>query len=260
MNSLCAEKYSDVKKPKVREVWDILKSRGYAVASQLLNSIYPSICPLCNNLSDSFQHSPICTNCWLGIKRYSGPSCRICAAPLVSVYSTVCKECLTHSPSFSVVLNYGIYSDVLAEAINLMKFSGLRRFASPLGQLLLTLEMPECDGIIPVPLSKNTLRARGFNQSLLMAKVISKKLKTPLYMDMLLKTRDTSPQVGLNAKERMKNLRGAFKTSGKINNLKLFLLDDVMTTGATARECSKALMSAGAKEVIVITLARAGMI
>ncbi|MBI1812142.1 MAG: ComF family protein [Nitrospirae bacterium] len=238
---------------------DILKSRGYAVASRLVNLIYPSICPLCSNLSDSFQHSPICTNCWRGIKRYSGPSCRICAVPLVSVYAAVCKECLTHLPSFSVVLNYGIYSDALAEAINLMKFSGLRRFTNPLGKLLLNLEMPECDGIIPVPLSKNALRARGFNQSLLMARVISKNIKTPLYMDMLLKVRDTLPQVGLGAKERMKNLRGAFKTNGKINNLRLLLLDDVMTTGATARECSKTLMSAGAKEVIVITLARAGM-
>ena len=79
-------------------------------------------------------------------------------------------------------------------------------------------------------------------------------------MEMLLKRKDTLPQVGLSAKERMKNLKGAFKTSGKINKLRLLLLDDVMTTGATARECSKTLMSAGAKEVIVITLARAGMI
>ncbi|MBU4319560.1 MAG: ComF family protein [Nitrospinae bacterium] len=159
-----------------------------------------------------------------------------------------------------MVLNYGIYSDALAEAINLMKFSGLRRLANPMGKLFLNLEMPECDGIIPVPLSKSALRESGFNQALLMAKVISKKLKTPLYMDMLLKRKDTLPQVGLSAKERMKNLKGAFKTSGKINKLRLLLLDDVMTTGATARECSKTLMSAGAKEVIVITLARAGMI
>jgi len=159
-----------------------------------------------------------------------------------------------------MVLNYGLYSEALAEAINLMKFSGLRRLAKPMGKLFLNLEMPECDGIIPVPLSKSALRERGFNQSLLMAKVISKKLKTPLYMDMLLKRKDTLPQVGLSAKERMKNLKGAFKTSGKINKLRLLLLDDVMTTGATARECSKTLMSAGAKEVIVITLARAGMI
>jgi len=239
---------------------NIIKRNGRRLTAAILNSIYPSICPSCNNRSDSFQHSPLCTNCWRGIKRYSGPSCRICAAPLASVYASICQRCLTHPPSFSVVLNYGIYSDALAEAINLMKFSGLRRFANPLGKMLLNLEMPECDGIIPVPLSKKALRERGFNQALLMAKVISRNLKIPLYMDMLLKIRDTSPQVGLSAKERMKNIRGAFKASGKINNLRLLLLDDVMTTGATVMECSRALMRAGAKEVIVVTLARAAMI
>ena len=122
------------------------------------------------------------------------------------------------------------------------------------GKLFLNLEMPECDGIIPVPLSKRALRERGFNQSLLMAKVISKNLRIPAHMDMLLKIKDTLPQVGLNAKERKKNLRGAFKTSGKINKLRLLLLDDVMTTGATARECSKTLMSAGAKRLLLLLL------
>jgi len=179
---------------------------------------------------------------------------------LVSEHATTCKECFTDAPLFSRVLNYGLYDDALAEAINLMKFSGIRRLAKPLGRLLLSLEIPECDGIIPVPLSRKSLRERGFNQSLLMARVISKKLNIPLYMDILLKTRDTLPQVGLNAKERRKNLRGVFKVSGKIKNQRLLLIDDVMTTGATARECSKTLIKAEAKEVVVITLARAGLI
>ncbi len=163
-------------------------------------------------------------------------------------------------PLFSMVLNYGIYSDTLAEAIHLMKFSGLRRLAQPLGRLLLNLDIPKCDGIVPVPLSKKGLRERGFNQTLLISRVLSKELEIPLYIDMLLKRKDTPPQIGLNAKERIKNLRGAFEVSGKINDLRLLLLDDVMTTGATARECSKTLIKAGAKEVIVITLARSSMV
>ncbi|MDI6744920.1 MAG: ComF family protein [Thermodesulfovibrionales bacterium] len=222
--------------------------------------MYPSVCPLCNNRSDNFQHAPICAACWLGIKRYSGPSCGICAVPLVSEHAVSCKECFTDAPLFSKVLNYGLYSDTLAEAINLMKFSGLRRLAVPLGRLLLDIEIPECDGIVPVPLSKKAIRQRGFNQSLLMARIISKNLRIPVYMDMLLKIKDTLPQVGLSAKERMKNLRKAFGVSKKINGLRLLLIDDVMTTGATARECSRALIKAGAKDVMVITLARAGMI
>jgi len=240
-------------------VWDIVKTSGYSLTSKILNLIYPSKCPLCKNSSDGYYHPPICINCWDGIKRYSGPSCKICATPLVSEYSTFCSECIKDKPPFSRVLNYGIYSDALAEAIHLMKFSGLRRLANPLGKLLLNLEIPKCDGIVPVPLSKKGLKAREFNQTLLMARVIAKGLKISLYIDMLFKRKDTPPQIGLNAKERIKNLKGAFETNGGINNLRLLLLDDVMTTGATVRECSKTLVRAGAKEVIVMTLARSSM-
>lgn len=184
----------------------------------------------------------------------------ICATPLVSEYSTACKECIKVAPPFSIVLNYGIYSGALAEAIHLMKFSGLRRLAQPLGRLLLSLEIPECDGIVPVPLSIKGLRERGFNQTLLISQVLSKELKIPIFMDSLFKKKDTPPQIGLTAKERLKNVKGAFEVRGGINNLKLLLLDDVMTTGATVRECSKTLIKAGAKEVIVVTLARSSMV
>lgn len=148
----------------------------------------------------------------------------------------------------------------MAEAINLMKFFRLKRLSQPLGSLLLNLQIPECDAIVPVPLSKQALIERGFNQSLLLAKMLSEKLKKPLLIDLLLKKKDTPPQVGLSAKERYKNLRGAFEVKGKISNQKLLLVDDVLTTGATAKECSRTLLKAGAKEIVVITLARSSMI
>ena len=241
-------------------MWDVIKSRGYSLASGILNSIFPSICPLCRKHSDIYSHSPICKSCWEGIGRYSGPSCRVCATPLVSEYAAVCKECMKDEPPFSLVLNYGIYSGALAEAIHQMKFYGIKRLAAPLGKLLLSLEIPECDAIVPVPLTKKGLRGRGFNQTLLVSKVLSKELKIPLHMDLLFKRKDTPPQIGLNAKERMKNIKGVFEASGRIDNLRLLLFDDVMTTGATVRECAKTLIKAGAKEVFVITLARSSMV
>jgi ComF family protein len=79
-------------------------------------------------------------------------------------------------------------------------------------------------------------------------------------MDTLLKKKETPPQIGLSAKERLLNLKNAFQVIGNIKGLRLLLVDDVMTTGATVTECSKVLMKAGAEEVIVLTLARAGMI
>ncbi|MBI4683972.1 MAG: ComF family protein [Nitrospirae bacterium] len=237
----------------------IVKSRGYFLASKIFNLIYPSVCPVCKKPSDSYEHSPICTACWTGIAGYSGPSCRICATPLASEHSSICKDCMKDEPSFSLVLNYGIYQGALAEAIHLMKFSGLKRLAGPLGNLLLTLNLPKYDGIIPVPLSRKGLRERGFNQTLLLSLVISKELNIPLHMDMLMKVKDTPPQIGLSAKERIKNIKKAFQVSSKIDSLRLVLLDDVMTTGATVRECAKTLIRAGAKDVVVVTLARSSM-
>lgn len=75
-------------------------------------------------------------------------------------------------------------------------------------------------------------------------------------MDLLIKKRETPPQIGLNARERAANLRDSFAVRGKLHKQRLVLLDDVMTTGATVRECAKTLIKAGAGEVTVVTLAR----
>jgi ComF family protein len=241
-------------------MWNSIKSRRFGLAALALNLLYPSTCPLCKKHSDSREHSPICKNCWDGIKQYLGPACSVCATPLVSEYATICESCINNSPKFSKVLNYGLYSGALAEAINRMKFYGIRQLAKPLTRLLLDLPIPKHNGVLPVPLNKKGLISRGFNQSLLISKILSKELGIPLFTDALLKTKNTLPQIGLNAKQRMKNIKGAFAVGSNINGLKLLLVDDVMTTGATARECSKALINAGAKEVVVVTLARSGMV
>lgn len=234
--------------------------RQNALIARLLNILYPSQCPTCGTSSDVFNLSPICISCWSGIKRYRGPSCRVCALPVVSEDSKVCGQCLKKAPPFSKVIAYGLYEDILAEAINQLKFHGIKRISKRLGRLLLSLDLPETDGIVPVPMTIKRLRERGFNQSLLIARVIAKESKVPLLMDTLLKKKETPPQIGLSAKERLLNLKNAFEVKGNMKGLRLLLVDDVMTTGATVTECSKVLVKAGAEEVIVLTLARAGMI
>ena len=226
--------------------------------SGIINYIYPSKCPSCDRETDNFMVAPFCKNCWSGIKKYSGPSCRICSTPFTSEYSTVCSDCLKRPPSFSKVLSFGLYDRVLAAAINHYKFYGIKRLYRPLGELLFALEMPEIDAIVPVPLSITGLRKRGFNQALLISKIVSGHMKKPMIIDGLIKQKDTHAQIGLSAKERAANLKGAFVTRRDFSGKMLMLVDDVMTTGATANECSKQLMNAGARDVVVITLARAG--
>ena len=207
-----------------------------------------------------FTHSPVCGSCWSGIRRYTGPSCRVCALPFTSEHARVCGQCLKKPPPFSRVITYGLYEGIIREAINQFKFHGLRRLSDPLGNLLLGFDLPAVDGVVPVPLTIRRLRERGFNQSLLIARIIAKKIRVPLLMDVLVKKKETPPQIGLTARERLLNLRNAFAVKGNVKGLRLLLVDDVMTTGATVTECSEQLMKSDAEEVIVLTLARAGIL
>jgi ComF family protein len=241
----------------MREMRNLFISND-ALISGFLNILYPSHCPECGDPSDTFRTSPICSSCWSKIERFTGPSCALCGLPFASEYATVCGQCITKKPPFSRVIFYGIYDGVLAEAINQLKFHGIKRLSKPMVTLLLNLELPVIDGILPVPLTVKGLRERGFNQSLLMARVLSRNLQVPLHMDVLFKKKETLPQIGLSKKERLANLKKAFEVKGDIRGLRLLLVDDVMTTGATVTECSKVLMNAGAHEVTVLTLARAG--
>ncbi len=139
----------------------------------------------------------------------------------------------------------------------MFKFNGIKRLYKPLGKFLLETDLSGIDAIVSVPLSAGGLRTRGFNQSMLIAKVVSDNTGFPLVLSGLIKKTDTPPQIGLTAKERVSNLKGAFSASENISGKRLLVVDDVMTTGATVNECSKTLLRAGAKDVTVLALARA---
>ncbi|MDA8155113.1 MAG: ComF family protein [Actinomycetota bacterium] len=226
------------------------------LARPLLKTVFPSNCPVCGLVSDVFSHSPICSSCWNSMPLYEGPRCNICGEPLVSAYSVTCQRCIEKRPAFTKAFYYGLYSDTLKEAINAFKFSKVRRLGAPLARLLSAIEMPEADAVAAVPVSKKSILARGFNQSLLLGKAISDEKGLEFLPHALLKTRATLPQSSLNREERLKNLRGVFKADACANGLRIILADDVITTCATAHHCAKALLKAGAKEVFVLALAR----
>ncbi|MBI3592787.1 MAG: ComF family protein [Nitrospirae bacterium] len=224
--------------------------------SKVLNLLFPSKCPVCGNKSDSSLYNPLCTACWGVIERYSGPACGICGIPTTSHYTTICESCLKTRPPFSKILYYGIYDGALKESIHLLKFKGIKRLSKPLGLRLSELPVPEADGIIPVPLHQNSLRQREFNQTSAISRHLSKELNILLMPDVLKKDRETPPQTYVDGKGRLKNVKGVFSVSGDIKGLDLLLVDDVITTGATVRECARVLVKAGAKKVTVLALAR----
>lgn len=222
----------------------------------MLNLLFPSKCPLCESTSDNHLHNPVCSKCWSSIERYSGPSCEVCGIPTASPHTTICESCLSKKPPFSKVLYYGIYTGALKKTIHLLKFNKLKRLSSPLCLLLNSLPIPEVDGIVPVPLHLKRLRQREFNQTANISRYLSKELKVPLMLNVLEKVRKTPPQTDIPGKERLKNVKNSFRSSENITGLRLLLVDDVITTGATVKESAKALIDSGAKEVVVVALAR----
>jgi ComF family protein len=227
------------------------------LASAALNLLYPSRCPVCGEPSDAFSHAPICRLCWQQVRKYRGPSCSVCARPLESEYAGLCGECLRSRPPFSVLLAYGLYSGPLREAINQLKFMSARRLAGPLGGLLSELDIPRANFIVPVPLSRCALRERGFNQTALISRSLSRATGVPVSLGLLYKKKETPTQIGLSGRQRRLNLKGAFGLRKRLAGQRVLLLDDVVTTGATARECAKTLLEGGAGEVIATALARA---
>lgn len=227
------------------------------VTASIAGLVYDNTCPVCQLRSDTISTFPVCSSCFGSLSSYDGPACKVCAKPFVSRYSDICGDCLSDEPAFAGAISYGLYEGVLKKSINQLKFHSVRRLARPLARMLTSLSLPEdMDTIVPVPMTRDGLRRRGYNQSALMAAALGKLSGRKARLDLLHKIKDTPPQVGLSRTVRLKNLRGAFSASDKAKGLNIVVLDDVITTGATMRECANALRKAGAASVTALSLAR----
>ncbi len=169
-------------------------------------------------------------------------------------------------------MNYGAYTGVLRQLIHLLKYERVRQAAHPLGrftaaaclQLEGDIDVSELL-LIPVPVHKLRMRSRGFNQAELIARSAQRGIeesigrRVTLDVTALLRVRFAESQVSLNAEERRQQIRGAFKVSARerVKGREILLVDDVLTTGATASECARELRQAGARRVWVVTPARA---
>lgn len=221
--------------------------------TKIVRSILPHCCILCDTAS---FNRPLCAGCNADLPRHSTPACPICALPALD--GKVCGICLRHLPAFDrtfAAFSYGFPIDRLLHAF---KYSGdlalIEVLAEPLAHLVAA--QPKPDLLLPMPLHPTRLRERGFNQSLEIAKLISRWLDIPLAADACQRTRDTPTQAGLKLRERRRNVRGAFACNLDLTGKKIAVLDDVMTTGATLNEISRVLQGCGAAEVSAWVVAR----
>lgn len=181
-----------------------------------------------------------------------------------------CRECRLVPPPFAKAVAYGTYTDELRILIHLLKFEGVRSTAAllggRLGEAVLQLEGLTTGEllVVAVPLFAARERERGYNQSVLLADAALRWLRRvrPAWKlrrahGSLRRVKRTESQYVLSLRGRRRNLRGAFQVAGDVAGRELLLIDDILTSGATARECARVLLAAGAARVWVATVARA---
>ena len=262
------------------------------LADGLLATVFPTSCVLCDReLAASW--SGISGACWASLEPWNGAACARCGLPFASdapfeadagdstslPASALCSSCRTEEYDFDLARSYGLYRGRLRAAILQLKFHGYERMGGRLGALLALLwrglegavvfaESEETTLIVPVPLHRSRRRERGFNQAELLARGLAGALTgMPSAADRpaprvesrgLYRNRGTAPQTGLSLSVRQGNVRGAFVVDSpeRFRERAVVLVDDVMTTGATASACAAALKRAGARQVVVLTLAR----
>jgi ComF family protein len=173
----------------------------------------------------------------------------------------LCALCRRGATEFDWARGYGVYEGSLRHLIHLLKYGGMEPLARPLGMRLAVLpaQAGPVDLIVPVPLDRGRRRARGFNQSELLAKEVGRLTGVGVDARVLRRRRATQTQTGLTHRQRRLNVRGAFVVGrpAAIAGKSIALVDDVITTGATAAACAHVLKGAGASRVVVLALARA---
>jgi ComF family protein len=214
--------------------------------------VLPYICTLCGRPSDRKQD--LCSACLKDLPIVAH-KCSRCG---VQSFSEICGQCLKHPPPFTACYSLFAYEPPLTYLILSLKFRQDLVSARILGELLAEQVKqqwyrlkPLPDFILPVPLHENRLKERGFNQALEVARPISRALKIEILTQAVRRVKDTPAQMQLMAEDRKKNVRGVFSVEADVTGKHIVIVDDVVTTGATAAEIARVLLKQGARMVEV---------
>ncbi len=233
--------------------WSIQKTIREFVWNAL-DWIYPPSCCGCGIIG-----SDICPECFSQVEIYRpDPTCKICGGDANS--TKICPTCSNQNPRYDRICSWGIYSGILKLIIQEYKFNRRIKLADflidPLVKCIVDWN-PVIDIIVPVALSKQRMKTRGYNQSAIIAKMIAERIDVEFSGKALIRMKNTKPQVSLSAKERCLNVVDAFSANlSFVKGKNILLVDDIITTGATINECTKALKNSGANKVYVFTIAR----
>lgn len=255
--------------PKDRSVINNWARQAPALVARVLQElvffVYPPSCAGCGRHVSSAEAEGFCADCQRALELIEEPYCPLCGMPYLVEAPGVhlCGDCITGAYRFQRARAAGVYRGLLREVLHRFKYQGQIYLARPLARLLLVPARNLCavhtiDLMVPVPLHRRRLRQRGFNQAALLAGRLGSSLGVPVHYDILRRSRWTEPQIGLSRSQRAANVRGAFQLAGpeKVRGKNVLVLDDVLTTGETVNQCARVLRDGGAREVVLVTVAR----
>jgi len=221
----------------------------------------PSGCLVCGEPLSRPLRGPVCQACLEGLPILKAPFCPRCGLPYVAgVVPGLCGPCRARR-RFRLARAAGPYEGALRDVLHHFKYRGRLRLASPLGRLAFERCLKEGplrgEVIVPVPLHRRRRCERGYDQAHLLARAIGAAAGLPL-SPALLKVKDRPPQSSLGLAGRRRNAAGAYRArrEASIAEKRVLLVDDVLTTGATAEACARVLLRAGARSVDVLSVAR----
>jgi ComF family protein len=230
----------------------------------------PAPCRLCDKPLLNASRVPICPECLASFVPIRDPMCHCCGRPFPAIVMQhadapppQCRLCRENTFAFERARSFGVYDTALHNAILLLKYEEVTRlgfwFAERLAEVVAREpELFRADVVVPVPLHPARQRERGYNQAELIARPLAKRLGIKRGSYLLMRTKPRPARLVLSRKEHWESVRGAYATRKglRVDKLRVLLVDDVMTTGATLDACSRALMRAGAASVVGLTVAR----
>jgi competence protein ComFC len=230
--------------------------------------VFPAPCRVCGATLTNASRIPICETCLTSFIEISEPMCQCCGRPFISPVAAqaiqpLCRLCRAQEYAFERARSYAIYNDALVSAITLLKYEQVTRlgnwFAARLaGVVAKAGKNLRADVVVPVPLHPARQRERGYNQAELIARPLARRLGLKLGPYLLVRTKPRPAQLLLSRRQRWESVRGAYaiRAGVRVDKLRVLLVDDVLTTGATLDACSRALLDAGAESVVGVTVAR----